>query len=69
MLLSIKNKTCDIDKDLKRQKEKEQACQNSYECTTNQCADGTCGSIREELEKTQSMLQRILDWLSSLFGS
>ncbi len=59
---------CDYDKNLKKQKEKEEPCQNNYECKTNQCNDGVCGSLTEELRETRGMLQKILDWFGKIFG-
>ena len=59
---------CDISKSFAEQKEKDQLCQNNYECKTNQCSDGVCSSIREELEETRGLLERILRWLERIFG-
>lgn len=60
-------KYCDITKSLSVQKEKGGSCQNNYECGTNQCNDGICGSLAEDLKETRSMLQKVLDWLANIF--
>jgi hypothetical protein len=44
------------------QKEKEEECQNDYECLTNDCKDGKCVS-------TYTLLQAIFDFIKSIFGS
>ncbi len=58
---------CSIIKDFQDQKAKKEPCQNNYECKTNQCNDGVCGSLTEELRETRGMLQKILDWLAKIF--
>jgi len=60
-------KYCDITQQLENQKDKEISCQNNYECSTNQCNDGTCGSLSEELEETRGMLNKLLEWLGGIF--
>lgn len=59
---------CDFDEQLKEQKKLGSACQNNFECTSNQCSDGTCISLQEELRETKGMLQKILGWLGRIFG-
>ena len=54
---------CDISGEFFDQKQKGQTCQNNYECITNQCNDNICYSLSEELEKTQGLLKKILNWL------
>jgi len=61
-------KFCDITKNFVAQEEKEGICQNNYECKTNQCNDGVCGSLQEELRETRGLLQNILNWLRNIFG-
>jgi len=56
-------KFCDISKDFVDQKSKEKSCQNNYECTTNQCIDGSCiGS--DEI----SMFRKAINKILSIFG-
>ncbi len=61
-------KYCDITKALNLQKNKDDSCQNNYECTTNQCNDGKCGSLMEELQKTRGLLQKVINWFNGLFN-
>ncbi|MFH1182224.1 MAG: thioredoxin family protein [Candidatus Woesearchaeota archaeon] len=42
------------------QSEGEQACENSFECSSNVCLDGTCVS--------SSLIQKFFDWVKNLFG-
>ncbi|MFH1590560.1 MAG: hypothetical protein ABIC95_01395 [archaeon] len=60
---------CDVDSELRPQKERDTSCQNSFECRTNTCSSGVCIDIQQELAEQRGMLERILGWLSSLFGS
>ena len=60
---------CDVTKNLIEQKEKGTQCQNNYECKTNQCNDGVCSSLQEELRETRGLLQKIIAWLTNIFGS
>jgi len=55
---------CNIDKIFIEQKEKESSCQNNYECVTNQCNDGKCGSLEEEI----SGFRKFLSSLFSIFS-
>ena len=61
-------KYCAITKELVEQQAKEAQCQNNYECSTNQCNDGACGSLSEELEETRGMLKQVMNWLSGWFN-
>jgi len=56
-----KGQYCDIDKTFKPQVALNEACENSYECKSNECSDGKCIS-------TAGLLQRLLDFLSRIFG-
>ncbi len=60
-------KYCDINKKLVSQKDKEESCQNNYECGTNQCNDGICGSLSEDLKETKGLLKKIIDWFGKIF--
>lgn len=66
----IENKTsyCSLDGEWKSQKEDDEPCQNNYECRTNFCSEGRCYNIKGELQETQSLLQKILDFFRKLFG-
>ncbi|MBN1645165.1 hypothetical protein JW851_03980 [Candidatus Woesearchaeota archaeon] len=66
---------CDIDSDLKKQKENGNACQNNYECLSNDCHDGVCQSISEkieviekELKEQRSILDRLVNFFKKLFN-
>lgn len=56
----IENKYCDLDKEIKDQKDKDEACNNNYECSTNVCVNNKCIS--------QGLIQKMLNWLKKLFG-
>ncbi len=43
------------------------ACQNNYECVSNQCYNAVCTSLEKEVRETKSLLQRIASWLGKLF--
>jgi hypothetical protein len=43
-------------------------CLNNYECISNQCSDGKCVNIREELGGLKKLLEDLWDWLMSVFG-
>ena len=59
---------CSVTNEFVAQAERGLACQNDFECTTNQCLDGVCKSISEELEETRGLLTRIVSWFSNIFG-
>ena len=59
---------CDISKEFKPQKAENDACQNNYECISNQCSNGKCIDLEKQLRETQSTLNRIMEWLRSVFG-
>ncbi len=50
---------CDIDGRFKEQKEKQEICDNSYECRSNVCASDECVS--------GSLIQRIIEFFKRLF--
>lgn len=58
---------CDIAKDFVNQKEKNELCQNNYECLSNSCQDAKCVSLVEELRETRGLLQKIIDWFNKWF--
>ncbi len=59
---------CDFNKQLTAQKSLGLTCQNNYECTSNQCSDGECISLQQELRETKGMLETIINWLKKIFG-
>ena len=66
---------CDIDHAFKPQLENGKECQNNYECLSNTCQDGECQSMSEqikgiqrELEEQKGILQKILDFVKSIFS-
>jgi len=66
---------CDLDKTIKPRKPTGELCQNSFECSSNSCMGSTCRSVDErleaiekELKEQRSLLQRITDFFSKLFG-
>lgn len=59
---------CDIGKTFKPQREEGSACQNNFECLSNQCSNGRCIDLEKQLKETQSTLNKIMDWLRSFFG-
>ena len=67
---------CDKDGNIKLKKADDEQCQNDFECVSNSCGNGICQNfneriegIEEELREQRSILQRILDFFSRLFGS
>ncbi len=59
---------CDWTGDLLEQKTEGKACQNSFECVSNSCLSGQCEDLISQLEETNSMLEKIYEWLSGLFS-
>ncbi len=66
---------CDLDADVRTQKQNRDSCQNNYECLSNSCGNGICQDINEriegieqELKEQRSLLQKILDFFSRLFS-
>ncbi len=52
---------CSSDKNFTTQLSSNLACQNSFECSSNVCANNQCVS--------EGLIQKILNWFSRLFGS
>lgn len=59
---------CGFDTSWHLQKEDNDPCQNNYECKSNQCSNGYCINLQEQLRETQNILQKIWDWISRLFS-
>ncbi len=53
-------KYCSVDKTWVEQKDKEEACENNFECKTNVCIDKACVS--------SGVIQKFFKWLGRLFG-
>ncbi|MFH1248660.1 MAG: hypothetical protein V1660_00725 [archaeon] len=58
--MRAEGKYCSILGVLEKQKQKEEICENNYECKSNVCLNGKCLS--------QGFVQKILEWLKQLFG-
>jgi len=59
---------CNINGKLLGQNVEETSCQNSYECTSNTCASGFCTDLVGEIRETNSLIEKVLSWLSRIFG-
>jgi len=59
---------CDIDNNFDKQKPDNETCQNNYECASNSCSNGVCINIQAQLEAQKSILQKIYDFLKSIFS-
>lgn len=59
---------CDIDGTIKTQKIFEDTCENNYECLSNSCSNGECIDLNKQLEETKGILNKIYNWLKSIFG-
>ena len=62
-------KYCDNDKGIKFQKEVEDSCQNNHECLSNECSDGICVGLIEEIREQTGLLKRIWCKITNLFDS
>lgn len=51
------------------QKENDQQCQNSFECKSNLCSELKCYDVIGKDKENRSLIQRILNWISNLFGN
>ena len=62
---------CNIDGTLQEQQVLNAACQNNYECSSNQCSNGSCVDLQQlsgKLEETNSLLAKILAWIEKIFS-
>ncbi len=53
---------------LNPQKELSAACQNNYECGTNQCLNSKCADMEKQLAETQSMIEQFKSWFASIWS-
>ena len=60
---------CSLDEQWVSLAETGQPCNNNYECKSNFCSNQQCYDIKKELEETRNIIEKILDWLTKLFGS
>jgi hypothetical protein len=66
--IRTEDRYCDIDDVFRDQKIEGAACQNNYECKTNQCSSGKCIDLANKIEEQQNLIERLFDWLGKLFG-
>lgn len=59
---------CDYDGQLREQNRDGVACQNSFECVSNQCYNGVCKSLDRDIEESKGLLQKIAGWFKGIFG-
>jgi len=59
---------CHIDGTLQEQAALGESCQNNYECSSNQCSNAKCIDLGGQLEETNSLLEKIFNWLKRIFG-
>ncbi len=64
--LDGENKYCAFNGNFELQKSLGDSCQNDYECKSNQCYNSVCSDIQEELQKTQSLMEKILSWFKKI---
>ena len=62
-LAKEKNLFCSVEGTLEVQQELETACQNNYECGSNQCANARCADLERQLAEAQTILDKIKSWL------
>lgn len=76
-VISVENAYCDIDGNIKRQKEKLSdgswaSCQNNYECGSNLCSGGQCVEINDgisQIGKMRGLFMRVLCRLANVFNN
>jgi len=59
---------CSLNGTLDSQKFEGALCQNNFECQSNQCGNGQCIDLQQELEETRGLLKSILDWFNKFLG-
>jgi len=64
---SSENVFCDVDGKTYSQKQNTGDCQNNFECLSNQCSDGVCVGLVEEVRGQTNLLIKIWCKLTNLF--
>lgn len=66
---------CDVDETFSVQKINGEGCQNSYECSSNTCADSKCtslderlGGIEKQVAEQKGMLDKLVGFFKKIFG-
>jgi hypothetical protein len=59
---------CDIDTEWKQQKELEEACQNNFECLSNQCINGACEDVVQQIKEAQGFIDKLITLIKNIFG-
>ncbi len=59
---------CDLGGKMLSQMTAAKSCSNDYECESNSCLSGQCVNLSQRLEEQQNLLEKIMAWLSRLFG-
>lgn len=58
---------CSINGKLVFQQDTGEACQNNYECVSNQCSNGQCIDLIKEIEEAKNFLEEMVGWLFQFF--
>ncbi len=59
---------CSIFGEFVNQQRDGSACQNDYECVSNQCYNAVCKSLDLDIAENTNLLQRIASWIRNIFG-
>ncbi|MGK0209489.1 MAG: hypothetical protein ACI83O_000766 [Patescibacteria group bacterium] len=62
------NVFCSIDRSFSSQVAVDDVCQNNFECSSNQCSNGLCVGLVEEIRAQTSILNKIICALTNLFN-
>jgi hypothetical protein len=58
---------CSLSNDFTRQKELGKDCENDFECLSNSCQNSKCVDLEKEIRETKNLLERIIEFLKSIF--